>query len=124
MDAHGRVVVLGGSMAGLLAGRVLAESFAEVVDVDRDELTDGPGYRPSVPHGRHARGLVARGHQILEEQFPGLQDELAAAGIAPGDLSSDIRWYFNGMRLAPAHTGLISVPATRPVLEYHVRRRV
>ena len=34
-----RAVVLGGSMAGLLAARVLAEAYGEVVIVDRDQLT-------------------------------------------------------------------------------------
>ena len=40
-----------------------------------------------------------------------------------GDLG-EMRWYFNGRRLKPAHTGLISVTAPRPVLEHHVRTRV
>ncbi|ASO20938.1 2-polyprenyl-6-methoxyphenol hydroxylase-like FAD-dependent oxidoreductase [Actinoalloteichus hoggarensis] len=118
-----RAVVLGGSMAGLLVARVLAESYAEVLVVDRDEL-GGSGYRRGVPHGRHAHGLVARGQQILEAQFPGLTQELGEAGVRPGDFSGDIRWYFEGLRLAPAHSGLVAVPATRPVLEHHVRERV
>ncbi|MFG3052259.1 NAD(P)/FAD-dependent oxidoreductase [Kitasatospora sp. NPDC048239] len=119
-----RAVVLGGSMAGLLAATVLAESFAEVLVVDRDELSGVAGPRRGVPHGRHAHGLVARGQQVLEGLYPGLTEELRTAGVRPGDFSSDIRWYFNGYRLASGHTGLLSVPATRPVLEYHVRGRV
>ncbi|MCI4061244.1 FAD-binding monooxygenase [Micromonospora sp. R77] len=119
-----RVVVLGGSMAGLLAARVLSESFSEVVLVDRDELTGVEGVRRGVPHGGHAHGLVARGQQILEEQFPGLTTELIDAGVTPGDFSGGIRWYFNGRRVRSGHTGLLSVPATRPVLEFHVRQRV
>ncbi|MFI6422878.1 FAD-dependent oxidoreductase [Streptomyces sp. NPDC050842] len=119
-----RVVVLGGSMAGLLAATVLAESYTEVLVVDRDELDGATEARRGVPHGRHAHGLVARGQQIFEELFPGLTEELRTAGVRPGDFGSSIRWYFNGRRLATGHSGLLSVPATRPVLEYHVRRRV
>ncbi len=119
-----RVVVLGGSMAGLLAARVLSETFREVVLVDRDELTGVSVYRRGVPHGRHAHGLVARGHQILEGHFPGLTEQLIAAGVQPGDFSGDIRWYFNGKRLECRESGLLSVPATRPVVEFHVRNRV
>jgi 2-polyprenyl-6-methoxyphenol hydroxylase-like FAD-dependent oxidoreductase len=119
-----RAVVLGGSMGGLLAARVLAGAFREVLVVDRDQLIGVEGPRRGVPHGRHAHGLVARGHQILEAQFPGLTDELVAAGVRPGDFNGDIRWYVNGQRLRPSRSGLISVPATRPVLEYHVRNRV
>ena len=36
--ARERAVVLGGSMAGTLAARVLSESFSEVLVVDRDDL--------------------------------------------------------------------------------------
>jgi len=119
-----RAVVLGGSMAGLLAARVLTESFREVVLIDRDKLAGVTGYRRGVPHGRHAHGLVARGHQILEDHFPGLTKDLTEAGVAPGDFNSDIRWYFNGRRAQPKRSHLLSVPATRPVLEHQVRNRV
>src|SRR6266498_2463294 len=119
-----RAVVLGGSLAGLLAANVLAEVYPEVLVVDRDELAGVAGPRRGVPHGRHAHGLVARGQQILEKQFPGLLSDMEAAGIRPGDFSGDIRWYFNGMRLSPAQTGLLSVPCTRPVIERIVRSRV
>lgn len=119
-----RAVVLGGGLAGLLAAKVLAEVYSEVFVVDRDELAGVAGYRRGVPHGRHAHGLVARGHQILEQQFPGLTGDMEAVGVRPGDFNGDIRWYFNGQRLRPAHSGLLSVPCTRPVIEQSVRNRV
>ncbi|GAB3058702.1 FAD-binding monooxygenase [Micromonospora schwarzwaldensis] len=111
-------------MAGLLAANVLAEVYPEVLVVDRDELAGVAGYRKGVPHGRHAHGLVARGQQILEKQFPGLTADMEAAGVQPGDFSGAIRWYFNGMQLRQANTGLLSVPCTRPVIEHQVRNRV
>lgn len=119
-----RAVVLGGSLAGLLAANALARVYSEVVVVDRDELAGVTGPRRGVPHGRQAHGLVARGQQILEQQFPGLLGDMEAAGVRPGDFSGDIRWYFNGVLLRPAQTGLLSVPCTRPVIERHVRDRV
>jgi 2-polyprenyl-6-methoxyphenol hydroxylase-like FAD-dependent oxidoreductase len=119
-----RAVVLGGSLAGLLAANVLSEVYPEVLVVDRDELAGVAVPRRGVPHGGHAHGLVARGQLILEEQFPGLLTDMEAAGVRPGDFGGDIRWYFNGMRLRSADTGLLSVPCTRPVLERHVRDRV
>jgi len=119
-----RAVILGGSLAGLLAADALAEVYPEVLVVDRDELAGVEGPRRGVPHGRHAHGLVGRGQQVLEKTFPGLMTDLAAAGVRPGDFSGDIRWYFNGMRLRPAQTGLFSVPCTRPVIERLVRSRV
>ena len=122
--AGDRVLVLGAGMGALLMSRVLSDHFDEVVLIDRDEVVDNPGYRPGVPHGRHAHGLVARGHQIFEQQFPGLTRDMIEAGVKPGDFSGDIQWYFGGRRMKPSNSGLVSVPATRPVLEYHLRRRV
>lgn len=122
--ARERAVVLGAGMAGLLAARVLAETYAEVLVVDRDRLTEEGQPRRGVPHGRHAHALLARGQQILGELFPGLDAELDAAGIPSGDISGNLRWYFLGRRLKQASSGLVSVSATRPVLEAHVRTRV
>jgi 2-polyprenyl-6-methoxyphenol hydroxylase-like FAD-dependent oxidoreductase len=118
-----RAVVLGGSMAGLLAARVLAESYRQVVVVDRDRLTGVTTPRRGVPQGRHVHGLLARGQQILDELFPGFTKGTTAAGVPTGDLG-ELRWYFNGRRLRPAGTGLTCVSAARPVLESHVRARV
>ncbi|MFE9191809.1 FAD-dependent oxidoreductase [Micromonospora sp. NPDC007208] len=119
-----RVVVLGASLGALLAAKELAESFDDVVLVDRDEVVDNSTYRRGVPHGRHAHGLVAKGQQIFERQFPGLMADLVNAGVKPGDFNGDIQWIFGGQRLKPSTSGLLSVPATRPVLEYHLRKRV
>lgn len=125
MNGHlgDRAVVLGGSMAGLLAARVLAESYHEVLVVDRDKVLGVSSPRKGAPHTVHAHGLHARGHLILEELFPNLTDELSAAGVPIGDLG-EMRWYFDAKRLRPARTGLTSITAPRPVLEHHVRSRV
>jgi len=74
-------VVLGASMGGLLAARVLADAYQRVTVVDRDLLPERAADRRGVPQGRHAHALLARGAQILEELFPGLLADLAAAGV-------------------------------------------
>lgn len=117
-----RAVVLGGSMSGILAARVLAESYAEVLIVDRDKVLGVSGPRRSTPHTIHAHALHARGHLILEELFPGLTDGLVAAGIPTCDLA-EMHWYLNARRLRAARTGLLSVMAPRPMLEEHIRAR-
>jgi 2-polyprenyl-6-methoxyphenol hydroxylase-like FAD-dependent oxidoreductase len=119
-----RAVVLGASMAGLLAARVLADAYAQVVVVDRDQLPEAGGHRHGVPHGRHVHALLAAGQQALEELFPGLTAELVAHGAAAGDVLANGRWFLGGYRLRQAHTGLVAVCASRPFLEGHVRGRV
>lgn len=125
MEVHpqDRVVVLGGSMAGLLAARVLADAYAEVVIVDRDRIVGVSTARRGVPQGRHVHGLLARGQQVLDELFPGFTADAVKAGIPTGDLG-ELRWFFNGQRLRKGTTGLLCVSADRPVLEALVRARV
>src|SRR6516225_1836009 len=91
-------VVLGASMGGLLAARVLAEAYQQVTVVDRDLLPEHAADRQGVPQGRHAHGLLARGAQILDELFPGLLDSLAAAG-APVVTSPRELWFSVGGHL-------------------------
>ncbi|MFF9011368.1 FAD-dependent oxidoreductase [Streptomyces sp. NPDC014870] len=126
MADHGmrRAIVLGGSMAGLLAARVLAEVFVEVVIVDRDELQGVRGPRRGVPQGRQIHGLQAAGQRILEELFPGLTDDLAGDGAQIQDTVADGHWYFRGRKLVQSPSDLVTVAVSRPLLEYHVRRRV
>jgi 2-polyprenyl-6-methoxyphenol hydroxylase-like FAD-dependent oxidoreductase len=119
-----RAVVLGASMAGLLAARVLADAYAQVTVVDRDELPQGPMHRRGVPHARHLHALAARGQQVLEELFPGLTGELVALGAPAGNLLTDARLYLSGHRLRQADTGLVLLCASRPLLESRVRARV
>ena len=80
-----RAIVLGASIGGLLAARVLAESYRTVTVVERDVLPTGPVPRRGVPQGRLVHALLARGALILDELFPGLLDELVASGAARWD---------------------------------------
>lgn len=119
-----RAVVLGGSMAGLLAARVLADAYAEVVVVERDELPDAAAHRRGVPQSRHIHGLLARGQQALEELFDGLTAELVDLGAPAGDMLGHLRAYFGGHRLQPGPSGLLALQASRPMLEARLRARV
>jgi 2-polyprenyl-6-methoxyphenol hydroxylase-like FAD-dependent oxidoreductase len=119
-----RAVVLGAGMAGLLAARVLADSYGQVTVIDRDELPETAGQRRGVPHGRHLHALAARGQQALEELFCGLTADLVASGAPAGSLLVNARLYLSGHRLRHADTGLVLLCASRPLLEAHVRARV
>ena len=119
-----RAVVLGASMAGLLAARVLADAYAQVTVVDRDQLPAGSAQRRGVPQGFHLHALLARGQQALEELLPGLTAGLVAEGVPAGDMLANARLYLSGYRLRQTNTGLVLLCASRPVLEGYVRARV
>jgi 2-polyprenyl-6-methoxyphenol hydroxylase-like FAD-dependent oxidoreductase len=124
-----RAVVLGGSFAGLLAARVLADHFAEVLVVDRDGL-DGLGVagdlpRRGVPQGTQVHGLLVGGFSAVERLLPGYAAGLAARGANVGDVATGADWWFPFGRLArPTTASLTGVTASRPLLEGEIRRRV
>src|SRR6185295_16595569 len=123
--AQGRhAVVLGGSLAGLLTARVLSDHFDEVTIIERDLYPETTEVRRGIPQGNHVHGLLLRGRQILEELFPGLQDEMIAAGVPLVDMANDIAWFTRagwGVRF-PSELKVLAF--TRPVLDLHVRRRL
>jgi 2-polyprenyl-6-methoxyphenol hydroxylase-like FAD-dependent oxidoreductase len=125
-------VVLGASMAGLLAARALSEFFDAVTVVERDPLPDIPpdtaAARRGVPQGRHLHGLLARGAQVLEELFPGILDELILDGAhyLDGQDLSQLHYDIGGHLMVRdgSATSVTAYLATRPFLEEHVRTRL
>jgi len=124
METTKRAVVIGASMAGLLAARALTETYPEVIVIDRDTLPDKPENRRGVPQGKHLHGLLARGLTILEDLFPGFEEEMVAAGAVRADIQSGIHWYIDGHLLKPDPSGLTGISSSRPLLEFIVRKRV
>lgn len=119
-----RAVVLGGSVAGLLAARALADGYDSVVIVERDPLPATHAHRRGVPQGHHVHGMLPLGRQIIEELFPGYTAELVAAGAVRGDILGNVRWILNGRMLRQAQTGLTALSASRPLIEGALRDRV
>lgn len=124
-------VVLGAGMAGLLAARVLSEFYDEVTVVERDRLPDSSIQRRGIPQGRHLHSFLSRGCQLLDQFFPGILDELVDSGahaVDDGDLS---RVYTRlgafGMNRSEKFAdpaAMVFYLASRPFVEFHVRRRV
>ncbi len=118
-----RALVIGGSLAGLFAARVLADSFDTVTILDRDLFPLTPEHRKGVPQSYHVHGLLATAFPILEQLFPGIMNDLRKDGAATGS---------NKVPLAiVSPQGLLPLPKmpqtlsfSRTLLEWHVRDRV
>lgn len=119
-----RAIVVGASMAGLLAARVLSEQYDRVTVLDRDRLPATAVPRGGVPHGVHTHGLLAKGREVLAELFPGLVDDLVGDGALVGDVQQDARWILHGAALRRADSDLRGVMMSRALLERRVRARV
>src|SRR5687768_11601695 len=117
-------VVIGGSIAGLLAARALTDAYERVTVLDRDTVPDGFDGRRAIPQGRHAHALLPHGQACLDALLPRFSDELVAAGAPTCEALAETRFVIGGHRLARASTGAYSLLASRPFIEGHVRRRV
>ncbi|MFD9506624.1 FAD-dependent oxidoreductase [Streptomyces mirabilis] len=120
-------VVLGASIAGLFAARVLSDTFDRVTVVDRDALPEMDENRRGVPQGRHAHAILPAGTRGLQEMFPGLLEEFEAAGIPVVREPTEMHFAPGGHLLCQEGRYADPTPTyqpTRPQLEGQVRSRV
>lgn len=117
-------IVIGGSVAGILAARTLSKTFDRVTVIERDTLPQGPEYRDGVPQAHHAHALLAQGQSIMQEFFPSLKADLAEIG------SPEMHWGWDTATMSPGgwlrrfKTGVVTNVVSRISLEWLLRRRL
>jgi 2-polyprenyl-6-methoxyphenol hydroxylase-like FAD-dependent oxidoreductase len=124
-------IVIGGSVAGLMTARVLADHFDQVTVLERDPIEDGPALHKSVPQGNHLHALLQGGQQVLSTLYPGFTDELRALGAVRWRLGMDLVFFFpegkayslTGSIHEGRDVGLEAHSQSRGLLESLIRRR-
>ncbi len=113
-------VVIGCSLAGLFAARILSDHFEQVTIVERDPVSDHPESRRGQSHTRHLHGLLAQGFRMIKELFPALENDLLKGGATISDMGEAIRWYhFDGYK-RQFTSGLPAVSVSRIFLEWKI----
>src|SRR5262249_29788324 len=117
-------VVVGGSLAGMLAARVLSGHFDGVTLLERDRFPETPAGRKGLPQGRHAPVLLDRGGGAMERLLPGLTGELVRAGAEAMDFTRDVAWMspYGWYVRFPGDLPLLA--STRDLIDWGVRGRV
>ncbi len=124
MTQRTHAIIIGGSMAGMMAARVLSDHFERVTIVDRDHLPDSPEPRKGVPQATHVHVLLRRGMLVMEQLLPELDDDLTQAG------AHTISWTRDFVAFLPVgwcprfHSNFTTRTCSRGLLEYLVRCRV
>src|SRR5690242_18353339 len=99
-------LVLGGSIAGLIAARVLADHADEVWIIEPDFLEDAPVIRRGAPQGSQAHALLGKGRAVIEQLLPGIVRQMVREG---GQLVSSgpggIQWFLDGRAKVPVPGG-------------------
>ena len=117
-------VVVGGSMAGMLAARVLSDHFDEVTLLERDRFPETPTARRGLPQGRHVHVLLERGRGVLERFLPGLTDELLRAGAELIDATEDVEWLSPYGWYVRFPGDLLVLASSRDLIDWGVRGRI
>lgn len=115
--------MIGASITGLLAARVLADHYDQVTVLERDTFPPPGENRKGVPQGKHIHVLLPRGRQRIEEFCPGFTEDLISQGVVRSDLNH-VRWCMKGGYANPEQAGLLILGVTRPLLEATLRTHV
>ncbi|MBE7555609.1 MAG: 2-polyprenyl-6-methoxyphenol hydroxylase-like oxidoreductase [Anaerolineales bacterium] len=118
--AFGHAVVIGSSIAGLTAARILSDHFDRVTLIERDRLPATPDFRRGAPQGRHAHLLLPPGQAVLEQLFPGLNATLLAAGATFINSDPETPFFLDGAW----HDDLTCLSCSRPLLESTLYQRL
>ncbi len=83
-------IVIGGSIAGMCAARVLCDVFERVTVIDRDTYPEDAQHRKGVPQSRHPHALLNGGREQLEAHFPGFVEKMLEGGALELDPGRDM----------------------------------
>jgi 2-polyprenyl-6-methoxyphenol hydroxylase-like FAD-dependent oxidoreductase len=123
-------VVIGGSIAGLVSARVLADFFQRVTILERDHIEPHPAVHKSTPQGHHLHTVLVGGSQVLSGLYPDFGEKLHAMGAVPLRLSRDIPIYrpdgvvfsLTGAVREPRDLGIQLYSQSRGLLEHCLRQ--
>jgi 2-polyprenyl-6-methoxyphenol hydroxylase-like FAD-dependent oxidoreductase len=117
-------IVIGGSIAGLFATRVLSDYFDTVTLIERDHITEEMGEHLGVPQSRHTHVLLAKGLEIASQLFPNLVESLKAKGATELNFSADVRWHHYGGYKVQSQGSVTVLSQSRCLLEAQIRQQV
>jgi 2-polyprenyl-6-methoxyphenol hydroxylase-like FAD-dependent oxidoreductase len=109
--------VIGGSLAGMCAARVLSDFFDVVTIIERDAYPSANDFRRGVPQARHVHNLLARGLREFERFFPGFERRMRERGAVAVETGWDVATLWPSGWSRRAHTGLWQLFASRPLIE-------
>ena len=110
-------IVIGGSLAGMCAARVLSDFVDKVTIIERDAYSTAQDFRPGVPQARHVHNLLARGLREFERFFPRFERRMRERGAVPAETSWDVSTLGPHGWTQRNHTGLWQLYASRPLIE-------
>jgi 2-polyprenyl-6-methoxyphenol hydroxylase-like FAD-dependent oxidoreductase len=122
--ARTHAIVIGGSLAGLAAARVLSGFADRVTVLERDRYPGEIADRKGVPQGRHNHSLLGRGAREFARLFADFEAYALAHGAEIRDQAWDIAALTPFGWSPRYHSHLRSIAASRPLIEAAARQSV
>ncbi|MFE2581397.1 NAD(P)/FAD-dependent oxidoreductase [Streptomyces sp. NPDC059378] len=125
LQTSSRAVVIGGSLAGMLAAAALAKHVDTVEVIEAHDLPAGPEPRRGVPQAAHFHILLSGGADAIDQLVPGAIAELLASGANRVPMNTNMvlyspeGWY----RRWKTDTQYL-IAASRDLTDFVVRQRV
>jgi len=117
-----QAVVVGGSIAGVLAAAALAPRFARVLVLEQDAAADD---RTSVPQREFIHVLLRGGAEAIEELLPGFAEECRTREKARTlTTTKDVRFNLLGFDFARGDSEVTSMNLSRASIERALRARL
>jgi len=123
-STYKHAVVIGGSIAGITAARVLTDYCERVTIIERDIAPTVSEFRKGVPQARHPHVLLKGGEQVLEALFPGFRQELFDNGALPVNMGLEMEWFLQGQWREKYLSPMVNVACSRPLLESTIHARL
>ena len=123
-------VVIGGSLAGLMTARVLADHFDHITVLERDSIDDRPAVHKSIPQGNHLHGLLFGGQRAMASLYPDFTEQLHKLGAARCRMGTEFTFFLpdgkaywlTGTVREPRDLGFDITCHSRGLLEHYVRQ--
>jgi 2-polyprenyl-6-methoxyphenol hydroxylase-like FAD-dependent oxidoreductase len=127
-----KIVILGGSFAGLSASLLLARAGHEVLVLERDRLEPAPdaesaaasAFRQMAPQIVQPHIVLARCRELLLERLPDIYEELLAAGVAEAPLSTQMPASLADKAACPGDERLTMLKTRRSTIDWVLLRTV
>lgn len=117
-----RAVVIGGSVAGLMAAKTLSPFLRKVIVLEKDTLNNDNGLHKGVGQGPHSHVLLPSGIELLEQLFGTPTLNLREYGIYPADAADELKWFQFGVWKKRFHSGVSMGGCHRSQSEWRVRQ--